>query len=343
MSGSQQFAFVAPRANLAWKQRRTMAEMLFETELSDITYRLCIPARSHSHLPPSRRLQHPHCNNIVTIHSLPPEIHRNIYSFVGDIIDVISLGLTSRYFWSISSEYVEDYYTPNVGSWAGMNLVCVGDGVQPRDYPPGLFAAQELAELNQKRCPDNENQPFTLHSFASPAISKIYSGDTRPESNELVNRCAVSGIDTDPAYPFIKPYLIDSYTPRFAINQHWVLRNLTTKQFVRSEVIAPYRGYARGPFIGGGIGFGQVLVSRICWSTSPSTDIEDVTNITRGVWAGHRFDIVTRSRHEAQTCEEKWYDVSWEIASETGRIWEARYGPEWREYLHFRFESPDVR
>ncbi|KAI0973612.1 hypothetical protein F4678DRAFT_459092 [Xylaria arbuscula] len=223
---------------------------------------------------------------------------------------------------------------------AGKNLVCVGDEVQPGNYPPGLFTIEELQELQRKKDPQYTRKPFTLRGFTHPAISGTLYHDTCRDPNELLYRCAAYHVHTDPAYRFVASYLKHYESASFAFNERWVLRNLTTKQIVRSEVIAPHPGYRRkGPFIEGGIGFGEVLASRICWSTSSSTDINDVTHITRGVWAGHRFDIMTRGRHDAQSNREEWSDVSYEMEAETATIWEANYGPEWCDIRHQRWKN----
>jgi hypothetical protein len=107
---------------------------------------------------------------------------------------------------------------------------------------------------------------------------------------------------------------------------------LTTKQFVRSEAIALKREFIHGPKINV-LGFGEVVMSRICWSTSKSVAMEDTTNISRGVWAGHCFDITTLARHKDETNGAGWSDVSDEVAREIAGIWESEYGANWRETL----------
>jgi hypothetical protein len=65
-------------------------------------------------------------------------------------------------------------------------------------------------------------------------------------------------------------------------DQQWILRNLTTKQFVRSDAIALKSEFIHGPNING-LGFGGVVTSRIRRSTSSSTSMSDTVYITRGV------------------------------------------------------------
>ena len=108
-------------------------------------------------------------------------------------------------------------------------------------------------------------------------------------------------------------------------DQAWILRNLTTKEFVTSSGIALDAKFIHGPFITGGIGFGELVASRTCWSTSDNTSIRYDGKIHRGVWAGHCFDITTRGRHDESTKDKEgeWKDVSEEVAAEVAAIWES--------------------
>jgi hypothetical protein len=108
----------------------------------------------------------------------------------------------------------------------------------------------------------------------------------------------------------------------FPEDQQWILRNLTTRQFVRSEAIALKPEFIHGPNINV-LGFGEIVTSCICWSTSSSINMSDTTNISRGVWAGHCFDITTLARHEDEIHETEWSDVSDEVVREiaaSGRV-----------------------
>jgi hypothetical protein len=119
----------------------------------------------------------------------------------------------------------------------------------------------------------------------------------------------------------------------FPTDQPWVLRNLTTKQFVRSEAIALKEEFIRGPDISV-LGFGEVVLSRICWSSSNAFGIEEPANICRGIWAGHCFDITTLAKHQEETRNGGgWTDASDEVAKEIATIWESYLGADWREIL----------
>jgi hypothetical protein len=113
----------------------------------------------------------------------------------------------------------------------------------------------------------------------------------------------------------------------FPRDQPWILRNLTTKEFVRSESIAVTPSFISGPQIKY-IGFGEALVSRICWQSTPQR-----YGIDRGIWAGHCFEITTLARHKRDTKQEEWKDVSGEVANDIARMWESGRCPNWRDWL----------
>jgi hypothetical protein len=89
----------------------------------------------------------------------------------------------------------------------------------------------------------------------------------------------------------------------FPEDRNWVLRNLTTKEFVHTEDIALSPGYVEGPFVKG-VGFGELVLTRICWSTTTRCGHLDITwphpnldmSTDRGVWVGHRFDITMQDK-----------------------------------------------
>ncbi|KAK3365123.1 hypothetical protein B0T24DRAFT_670531 [Lasiosphaeria ovina] len=279
----------------------------------------------------------------VTFSTLPPEVHRLIFTCIECIEDVFRLGLANRYFWSIGRECMHDYFTSSLGGWANENIVCVGEDVKPGDYPPGLFSAEELDVLRQKTSDipydwddddwDNvaiANEPFTLYHFTFPSISTTEEKFSLfTESSSLVGRFSDLDISKDPAYDYIRREMWVDEETYFPQDQQWILRNLTTKQFVRSEAIALKPEFIHGPSIRV-LGFGEVVMSRICWSTSSFTNMSDTANISRGVWAGHRLDITTLARHRDETNEVGWSDVSDEVAREIAAIWESEFGTDWR-------------
>jgi hypothetical protein len=116
------------------------------------------------------------------------------------------------------------------------------------------------------------------------------------------------------------PQFLEYYTD----NKPWILRNLTTKEYVLLEAVALKLEYIYKPNIDV-LGFSKVVLSRICWSSSSDTLMAYDGNILRGVWARHWFDIAALARHEQDTKGDVWKDVSDEVITEIARIWESKY------------------
>jgi len=173
-------------------------------------------------------------------------------------------------------------------------------------------------------------EPLTLYHFTLDTVAEMEeSVSLYPESLSTYWCCTFRGNYGDPAFGHLRSEIVVQESKYYPEDQPWILRNLTTKEFVRSEAIALRPEDIHGPRIEG-LGFGEVVVSRISWSTSPTMSISDKSKIHRGVWAGHRFDITTLARHVKETKGEEWRDVSEEVAREIAGIWEDEYGPDWR-------------
>ncbi|KAI0381950.1 hypothetical protein F5Y04DRAFT_253656 [Hypomontagnella monticulosa] len=256
--------------------------------------------------------------------------------------DCMRLGLTNKYFLTLVLPYLHKRWVSRMGPWAGKNVVFVG---WPGYDPPQLLSEDEALPLGremaihcEKGCPISPSLcSFFLHDHKGR--TEIYLKQT-----DDCLACALHGVDFKNPSAILLKYWTDimqfermDFYPQ---GQQWILRNLTTKEFVRSEAIALDPTFIHGPDIDG-IGFGHVILSRICWSTDPLGRIENPTNIMRGVWAGHRFDITHLSRHREITKGEKWADVSNEVVNEIARIWEGEFGPGWREHvIERRSEKP---
>ncbi|KAI0542336.1 hypothetical protein GGR58DRAFT_526397 [Xylaria digitata] len=278
----------------------------------------------------------------VLLLSLPLELHRLIFSFVESIYDAIALAL----------EHIDDYYISRWGRWAGLNVVCVGEDVAPNDYPPGLFSADELKDFRQRKTDilydrnDTDgavylNKPFTLNHFTFLSVSTVEG----IHISLWLSKCRLTSLLTDylrrtgfsvSERNYVIRQVEARYETYFPTDQQWILRNLTPKQIVRSEVIALSPDRIHCPNIDA-FDFGEVVMSRICWSTSSDVGMTQIPNISRGVWAGHCFDITTLSRHETETHGAEWSDVSDEVQREIAGICEGAYGSNWRDYFAARF------
>ncbi|OBT65319.1 hypothetical protein VE03_04574 [Pseudogymnoascus sp. 23342-1-I1] len=275
-----------------------------------------------------------------TFCDLPRELHELIFGFVKCLEDLTCFGLTNTYFWDISHGIIQSRFASELGTWAGKQIVNVGDYTKPGDYPPGLFSPEEEKNLTNKQFQyydgvgEQHLTPLTLyHLTESSDFEMVEAKDISTQSTRLLGgcmmRCKNSPTDSRIVRSKSKEITHDNDSAFLPRDQAWILRNLTTKEFVTAIGIALDAKYIDGPFISC-IGFGEVVMSRICWSSDPSISMTYTGEIWRGVWAGHRFDITTVSRHEESTKNEKWMDVSKEVAAEIAAIWESEYGADWR-------------
>ncbi|KAK4139140.1 uncharacterized protein C8A04DRAFT_40955 [Dichotomopilus funicola] len=221
-------------------------------------------------------------NDALAFSDLPPEIHQLVFDHIEFIEDVVCLVLASRYFWTFAPDYVHAYCMSFLGRWA----------------------AEELDTFQQRKAdlwvPDDDHleyvlckEPFSLRHFTSPSVSVVEEApDLGAESRRLYSHCRGRTKQEDSEFQATCSELVvtmSTYTPR---DQPWILRNLTTKQFVWPEALALKPEYI-------------LVLSRIFWSTSSSVGIDHTTNISSGVWVKHCFDITMLARHQDDTDGEK--------------------------------------
>ena len=265
-----------------------------------------------------------------------------------EIEQVFILGLQSQHLWSVARRYLLTHYASSYGTWAGKSIICVGSYMESTDYPPNLLTESEKKELqeglNEGESPDNDYEysddgadfvpePINLYSLAGARYQPIEEWQS-----ELGSRLISHAMNVGVWYglsEFCKAQIRDEllryrFSEFYPKDQPWILRNLTTQEYVRSEAIAIKPEYIHGPNIDV-LGFGEVIFSRICWSTKANSDEFDA-KLCRGPWAGHRFDITTLDRHNQGALKgAEWKDVSEEIADSVVKLWNEMYGSNWPE------------
>lgn len=256
-------------------------------------------------------------NHGVTLSNLPTELHCLIFSQFEHIGDSLCFALTNRHYWTIGRHYIHDYHESTLGQWAGKNIMFRGEYTKPGDYPPGLLSTEQSEQMRliATRMP---NSVMNHYFFAVSCFSQSENWSCGPKGEFSIRYIPKErSLLNDPMFKLVQNEIYVDRTTYFPRDQSWILRNLTTKEFVRAESIARSPECIHGPDIDL-LGFGHVVIARICWSTSPDIGFEDTTNISRGVWAGHCFDITTIARHEADTKggEDQWRDVGKEVADE---------------------------
>ncbi|KAF5122558.1 hypothetical protein E5D57_013042 [Metarhizium anisopliae] len=172
-----------------------------------------------------------------------------------------------------------------------------------------------------------------LYAFTTPKVSDTQKRlDMHFETVGLAVLLSMVPSSENAALTYLGPSEFPSYRQYFPQDQPWILRNLTTKQFVRAEAIALKQEFIHGPDIDV-LGFGHAVLLRICWSSRPVPHV-DPENIARGIWAGHCFDITMLAKHQEKTgAGEGWTDISDEVAKEIATFCETNLGPAWRSIL----------
>ncbi|KAJ5979741.1 hypothetical protein N7481_007039 [Penicillium waksmanii] len=199
-------------------------------------------------------------SRVRSLSNMPSEIHCRIFAFLDDVMDVLHFSLSSRYFWAVGLLRIEEHIVRSLAPWAGEPIICIDDRCGPSKYPPGLLTPEQEAEVREL------NQVFDLNSFS---IKNSYKRVGGPSLSQNLQK---SFLEYESHYPMpevdrveimmgLKPEILEFF-PR---DQTWILRNLTTKEFVRGEAIALRCEFMHGPQIDV-LDFAEILVSRISWS-----------------------------------------------------------------------------
>ncbi|KAJ6514218.1 hypothetical protein C8R47DRAFT_1313579 [Mycena vitilis] len=259
----------------------------------------------------------PHILDATAFVNLPAEIIHEIFSYVGDLCDLLCMALACQALWAIGREHIHRQIAFLVArySWVGDRILCLGDYLENEDIPEALLPPSEREEflLDSDR---------TLYDYPFEHVRSIFDQDRL-----LTAQGGIWERFPPRSWPAWRtPLVMELFEgPKFAPAQavDWpVLRNLSRSQYLReSALVDLVKKYPK-------VGLGEIILSRICLSSVPSTGMysEDRPGgIHRGVWAGDRFDIVDEGWLEELGDDESWTDVSEEVMEEMERICELDY------------------
>ncbi|KAJ7510682.1 hypothetical protein B0H11DRAFT_1700958, partial [Mycena galericulata] len=249
--------------------------------------------------------------------------------------DVICLGLTCQTLWNIGLQRMEWQVRAlaDEHSWVGDRIICVGDYLKGGDVPGGLLTDEEIAELtdptSETSIPDAPLVPASLYRLKCWYASH--------EDATLVLSGFITNILGDLAWSttrrprlrraevVIFSQLCNQYAWKNERATEWkVLRNLSRHMYVTDYALVEFK---KNTTIAGiaPVWLGHLALIRICWSSDPSASMADEIDISRGIWAGDRFDIITVDEFidELQNSPEPvtWTDVSEEVIKEVETIW----------------------
>lgn len=285
----------------------------------------------------------------IALDKLPSEILKAIFDEIEDFDDVLCLGLACRRLWLLALREHLDRIRALLSPWAGEKIVIAGELCQDEGYPPNLFTKDEIVALRAESVPDDlgwewdsshedggyqrvEEYKVNMRSFTMVEFVTACPGSPRQVELERIPRLATQR-RLDPAIDAVLEQLRvydNAYLPN---TEKWMLRNLTTKELVRAEAIALKPEYINGRNIDR-LGFHNVLIARTVWCSENIKRMEKIREYVphKGPWAGHAFDICCQTMHEQEVAASatEWTDVSEQVAAETYRLWEAKFGPDWR-------------
>jgi hypothetical protein len=322
-----------PRSYL---DRIDIKNVFFNPELAWGAFsKLAVPAplpqtRDRQVVQPARR----GASKLSRLESLPVELLSMVVEESGlEKTDIIALGLSSTLLWEVVVTHVQASYRKAPAPWAGSMFWCQGNYATTL---PDAFLSQSQKDADEGKewAAQIQNIQSAGRSGMCPARRFFWSAHREYATHvdawvqeegwkeAARGHRAKSGMERGVWKMVEKGLVCPEFWPR---EREWVLRNLTTREIVESEVL---RERERKRKRKGTISFDDVLLMRTYWSIPNSRDVVGIKN---GVWAGHRFDIVTGEKHRAEGGLGDWKDVTEEVyveaemlrtkimASQTGR------------------------
>ncbi|CAL1696901.1 unnamed protein product [Somion occarium] len=320
---------------------RTMDRKDLDEKVEEMKDRGSSPPRSkRNNSSPHNRLTDKTGSRLVShgaMQKLPKEVLGMIFAGFDEYEDIMRLSLTNTTLFLIGYKCIQKRYMHEIPSWAGDRLICLGEYTDAEDLPEGVFNEEETTGIKQLFVePDDEDEE-------EPTCVWDYF---RQNGGEFKKAKQFTGAGKD-SFKFLRRdlklkdhgmleyqlfYYLNKPRPDYSENGTWVLCNLSKREYVDTGAISTLTDKnPRGPFFEGRMTLGEVLVSRICWSTDASTSLVYEGDIHRGAWAGDRFEITTVEKLKPNQAGSQWKNVSDEIVKEMEAIWQGEYGDDWRK------------
>lgn len=247
-----------------------------------------------------------------TIESLPSEIVSMILESPELLKeDIIAFGLASPALWLHVLQYVSHDCRHPTTLWAGVEIAKIGDRL--RDLPTGFKEGDLFASSVNL-----DNVPyfgFSGHSIANRLFKGAHYQYARVSASPQAQWSAA-----------LKPHLATHLRPRTmelfsaaspipqaVLMKLWVLRNLTTKDYIRCRFdIDTQRAFVETKLLR--LSIEDALELRFCWPSN--LDVPPHSDTGSGLWAGNAFDIVLAAEEVPIMKGEGWLDITEGIVKE---------------------------
>ena len=256
------------------------------------------------------------------LESMPAEILAMILScpeLLKD--DIISLGLASETLWLHAFQHIEaECHRFTVAPWAGTEVACIGTYLT--DLPES-FDKDDLAKDSVtvykfgQMCMARKINWAAKRAYQDPgeAAEVTWQRAFQAQAQDVTSipDSRLSQMSDD----------IYSISSRFGVSYlttRWVLRNLTTREFVYCVPKLDAHGkrgcvdYPNGDWLS----IDDAIMMRTCWTCRSLTyDGQEVD--LNGPWAGHCFDIVALDEDKSVTGDE-WIDATEAVVDEAQQL-----------------------
>lgn len=267
---------------------------------------------------------------------LPREIILAVFQQTETYYDALFLALTCSFLWNVAESLLRERYSGLVAPAKGHRLINLGD--YSKDLPHDLSTPsciQRLIRATQRALDERNAQNAVSLKASVLRICEYASSEAEnilyERHHNPLNERRSKEFDSwyQPWYILELPGAEKWMTAPSSYNRSkdvMMLRNLSKRVYVRSDTFS-----VGGRHGGNTWGFGRALVFRTTWSTDPSCSM-CYDGLTRGVWAGDRFDVVKLTTFQTEAGEASWTDVTQEVKDEMTEIAKSEFGDDWHKY-----------
>ena len=216
-----------------------------------------------------------------------------VFEKIDDVYDAIMLGLTHDTLMVIGWRRIQSLLAQERSPWAGCRIICIGSS--GNDLPDGLMSEEEQEEYLKLAGESDQSELFCLYDISERIA-------TNPDS--WVKREPLGLFSRERR---VLRKIIGAVDGGYYWDEGWVLMNLSRKEYVESMAAVKILHSMDAT---DARCFGQLVFSKICWTSNDSCVMTFHGGLNRGEWAGNRFRIVTTNVFESKTTGEQWEDVT---------------------------------